>query len=254
MITVGKNMGALDAARNQSSTQSHLARTTAKLSSGLNINSAADDPAGLVISEQMRSQIGSLQQQIDNADLSINKCRTAEHAVTRLQDTVTQLRSLAVAAANEGYNDPAVSAAYQTAANNFVESFNATVDAVQFGTQKLLNGGEGSVADVEKLSGVDLSTPQAAQEAVAKLDKTAEQLGKVQGDLGARVAHDLESTRDSLQVTLQNVTAAESTLRDTDYAVESAKLMRDLLLQQTGVGILLHANQTAKSVLGLLNP
>ena len=253
MITVGKNLGALDAARNVSSTQSRLVKTEAKLSSGLKINSAADDPAGLVISEQMRAQIGSLQQQIDNADLSINKYQTAGHAVSQLQDTVTQLRSLAVAAANEGYNDEAVSAAYQTAANNLIQSFNASVDTAQFGTQKLLNGDESSVADIEKLSGIDMSTPQAAQGAVAKIDQAAEQLGQAQGDIGAKVAYDLESTRSSLQVALQNTTAAESTLRDTDYAAETAKLVRDQLLQQTGVAILVHANQSVKSVLGLLN-
>jgi len=254
VVTVGKSMGALDAARNLDSTQSRLAKNTAKLASGWKINSAADDPAGLVISEQMRSQIGSLQQQISNTDLSINKYQTAGHAVSQLQDTTVQLRSLAVAAANEGYNDPSVSAAYQSSANHLVESFNAGVDNAQSGPQKLLDGGEGSVANVEKLTGIDVSSPEAAQASVEKIDQAAEKLDKTQGDIGAKVEHDLESTRDSLQVTLQNLTAAESTLRDTDYAAETARTVRNALLQNTGVASLVHANQTAKSVLGLLNP
>lgn len=253
MIRVGTNISALDAARNLGLAQSGFARNIAKLSSGLKINSAADDPAGLVISEQMRAQIGSLQQQINNTDLSINKYQTADHAVGQLQNSLVQLRSLAVAAANEGFNDAAVSAAYQTAAENLIHSFNAGVENAQFGSQQLLNGGEGSVADVEQLSDIDLSSPEAARASIERIDTAIENLGTVQGNLGAKVSRDLESTRDSLAVTLQNLTAAESTIRDTDYAAEGAKLVRNLLLQNSGVAALAHAGQSAANVLGLLN-
>lgn len=253
MIRVGTNLGALDAARNLGLTQSRLSKNMAKLSSGLKINSAADDPAGLVISEQMRGQIGSLRQEIENTEHLINKYQTAGHAVGQMQDSLVQLRSLAVAAANEGFNDEAASAAYQTAADNLVNSFNKAAESAQFGSQKLLDGSQESVANVDQLANIDLSSPDAAQAAIEKIDQAADKLSKVQGDIGSKVAHDLESTRDTLSVTLQNLTAAESTIRDTDYAMESAKMVRNMLLQSAGVAMLTHANQSATSVLELLN-
>ena len=253
MIRVGANISALDAARNLGSTQSNLTENLAKLSSGLKINTADDEPAGLVISEQMRAQIGTLQQQIRNTDLSINKYQTAGHAVGQLQDSLVQLRSLAVAAANEGFNDAAVSAAYQAAADNIIQSYNAGVENAQFGSQQLFDGSEEAVADVERLADVDLSSPEAAQAAIEKIDTAIENLGAVQGDIGAKVSLDLESTRDSLSVTLQNLTAAESTIRDADYAMESAKMVRNLMLQNSGVAILAQAGQSASNVLGLLD-
>lgn len=253
MITLGTNLGALDASRNLGLTQGKISQNMAKLSSGWKINSAADDPAGLVISEQMRAQIGSLQQQIQNTDLSINKYQTAGYAVNQMQESLIQLRSLAVGAANEGYNDEATSSAYATAANNLVNSYNQAAESAQFGTQKLLNGDQGAVADLEELAGIDLSSPDAAEASIDKIDEAINNLGQVQGDIGSKVSHDLESTRDSLSVTLQNMTAAESTIRDTDYALETAKLARNLLLQSSGAVALTHANQSPSIVLELLN-
>lgn len=252
MLTVGTNMGALDATRNLGLTQSNLAKNMAKLSSGLKINSAADDPAGLVISEQMRAQIGSLEQEIKNTDLSINMYQTASHGIMQLQDDLVQLRSLAVAAANEGYNDEATSQAYQTAAMNLVNAYNHGIETAQFGSQKLLDGSEGSVADVDQLTAIDLSSSAAAETSIEKIDAAINTLGQQQGDIGAKVTYDLESTRNSLAVSLQNLTAAESTIRDTDYAQEVSLFIRNQLLMSSGTTALMHANQSAQGVLGLL--
>ncbi len=252
MLTVGNNLGAMDATRNLGITQSNLAKNISKLSSGLKINSAADDPAGLVISEQMRAQIGSLEQEIKNTDLSINMYQTASHGMGQLQDDLVQLRSLAVAAANEGYNDEATSAAYDNAAMNLVNSYNRNIENAQFGSQKLLDGSEGSVADLERLSNIDLSSAESAQASIEKIDEQISNLGSEQADIGSKVTHDLGSTRDSLSVSLQNLTAAESTIRDADYAQEVSLFVRNQLLQSSGTAALLHANQSAQGVLGLL--
>lgn len=252
MLSVGTNLGALDATRNIGLTQSSLMKNMNRLSSGLKINSAADDPAGLVISEQMRAQIGSLEQEIKNTDLSINMYQTASYGIGQLQDDLVQLRSLAVAAANEGYNDEATSAAYDTAAMNLVNSYNSKIDSAQFGSQKLLDGSEGSVADIQQLTDVDLSSPEAAEASLEVIDEQISNLGKNQADIGSKVTHDLESTRNSLSVSLQNLTAAESTIRDTDYALEMSMYVRNQLLLSSGTAMLTHANQSALGVLKLL--
>jgi flagellin len=243
----------MDAARNIGLTQSNLMKNMSRLSSGLRINSAADDPAGLVISEQMRAQIGSLEQEIKNTDLSINMYQTASHGIGQLQDDLIQLRSLAVAAANEGYNnDEVTSAAYDTAAMNLTNSYNRKIDSAQFGSQKLLDGSEGSVADIGQLTDIDLSSADAAQAAIEKIDDEISKLGTEQANIGSKVTHDLESTRNSLSVSLQNLTAAESTIRDTDFAQEVSLFVRNQLLLQSGTAVLMHANQSAQGVLGLL--
>jgi flagellin len=249
---VGTNLGALDASRNLGLTQSDLAKNLTKLSSGLRINSAADDPAGLVISEQMRAQIGSLEQEIKNTDVSINMYQTGSQSIGQLQDDLVQLRSLAVAAANEGFNDEATSAAYQTAAMNLTNAYNHGIETAQFGSQELLDGSEGSVADIDQLTEIDLSTAEAAQASIEKIDEAINELGEEQGEIGSKITHDLESTRNSLSVSLQNMTAAESTIRDTDYAQEVALFVRNQLLQSSGTAMLMHANQSSQGVLGLL--
>lgn len=253
MLTVGANPQAMDASRNLGLTQARLGQNLAKLSSGSKINSAADNPAAMVISEQMRAQIGSLGQEIRNTDHAINKYNTADHAIGQLQDSLVQLRSMAVGAANGGLNDEASSAAYETAARDLVASYNRNVESAQFGSQQLLDGSAEAVADVERLTEVDLSTPEAAQASIEKIDQALEDLGQAQGEIGAKVANGLESTRNTLSVTLQNLTAAESTIRDTDYAQESAKLVRNILLQNSGIAMLTHANQSVSGVLGLLD-
>ncbi len=85
-----------------------------------------------------------------------------------MQESLIQLRSLAIGAANEGYNDEAASSAYATAADNLVTSYNQAAESAQFGTQKLLDGNEGAVADVDKLDGIDLSSPEAAEASIEK--------------------------------------------------------------------------------------
>ncbi len=254
MIISGVNTGAADGARNLDQQQLGISQNISKLSSGLQINSAADDPAGLAASEQMRAQIGSLQQQIANTDISINKYQTAGRAVTQLQDSLIQLRSLAVGALNEGTNDSASAEAYNTAAQNLVSTHNRGIKQSSFGLQPLLDGGKSSVAAINTLENIDLSSPDNAEAALKKIDGALAQLSEIQGKIGSKVSEDLESTRNTLAVTLQNMTAAESTVRDVDQARETAQLTRNLMLQNSTVAVLAHASQSAKSITGLINP
>jgi len=121
-LTINVNLAALDVAEGSSENYARLFRTMERLTSGLMIYRASDDPAGLVISEQLRAQIGSLNQEIENTTALINKYHTASSTVGELRRQATELRALAVGAANEGANNEASQLALSRAADYIVEA------------------------------------------------------------------------------------------------------------------------------------
>ncbi len=246
------NLASLDVARSTANNYASLSRAMARLSSGMRINSASDDPAGLVISEQLRSQIGSLNQEIENTTHLINKYETGSLTVMEMRSQLTELRSLAVSAANEGFNNDTFQTALNQAAAGVVDNFNRTADSAVYNGANLLDGSEGSLANVSKLENVDLSSAEAAEASLAVIDEAIAELDSVQIDLGATQKNELESRRSSLQITAQNLQAAESLLRDTDYAVEIANMVREMIQLDASVALLSHTNIGANSVLKLL--
>lgn len=247
------NLASLDVARHTGDNFAALSRAMARLSSGMKINSASDDPAGLVISERLRSQIGSLNQEIENTTHLINKYETGSSTVMEMRSQLTELRSLAVSAANEGFNNDTFQAALNQAAAGVVVNFNRTADSAAYNGTNLLDGSEGSLANVSKLENVDLSSAEAAEASLAIIDEAIAELDSVQVDLGATQKNELESRRSSLQVTAQNLQAAESAQRDTDYALEVANMIRELMQVHASVALLSHTNVGANSVLKLLS-
>lgn len=223
-----------------------------KLSSGRRINSAADDPAGLVISKQLQSQIGSLTQEIDNISQNINKYESVTSTVMELRDNLTELRSLAVGAANDGFNSEEAQQAYATAANSLVRTYNRTVANAEYNGRQTLDGSAGSLADVNDLEGIDLSNPEAAIAALDKIDQAAAELDDVTSDLAATQKNELESRLRSLQVTRQNLVAAESNIGDTDYALEVANVMSGLIRSKGTMALLAHSLMSADNVVNLL--
>lgn len=223
-----------------------------KLSSGLRINRASDDPAGLVISEQMRSRIGSLNQEIENISHSMNKYSTADSAALELRRTLTAMRTYAVEAAGAGYADENTYQAWQGSLDGLVSSYNFIVDSASFGTQKLLDGSAGSVADIEELEQIDVSSPEAAAAAVETIDSKIAALDQDLVAIGARQHGDFESRRNSLRIEMENLTAAESSIRDTDYVAEFSNLIRNKLVVRMGVSLLAHSYITTQSVLNLI--
>lgn len=224
-----------------------------KLSSGFKINFAADGPADLVISEQLRSQIASLGQEIENSSALIGKYNTASSSISELHTYLNDLRTLAVGAANEGGNSPDVQQVYADEANNIVSYYNTAIDNATYNNVKLLDGSDGSLANISKLDGIDLSSAETAQAAIDKIDSTIAEIDNVQTDIGATQKNELQAHISSLEITRQNLQAAESNLYDTDFALEFSTFLSEQIKFQTGLALMSHLTLSSNSVLGLIN-
>ena len=236
-----------------SSNMSVMLKTAQRLSSGLRINQASDDPAGLVISEQLRSQIASLNQEIDNISSNISKYQTVSSSVGGLREQLVELRTLAIGAANEGGNSPAAQEAFDSAAQQIVTSFNNTVDNAEYNGSQTLDGSEGSQANVSELMDIDLSTTAAAEASIEHIDTAVAELDAIQIDLGSTQANGFESQLRSLEVTRENLTAAESQIRDADFAGELTSFVSSQIRTQVSLAMLAHAMMSGSSVVSLLN-
>ncbi|MFH1893691.1 MAG: flagellin [Candidatus Zixiibacteriota bacterium] len=147
-LRINHNIAALDAHRNLTATTRQLSSSMEKLSSGYRINRAADDPAGLVISEQFRAQIAGLNRAISNSEGSINMIQTAEGALNEMNNLLVSMRELAIHAANEGFNDVNQLAADQAEIQNSVATIDRIASNTQFGTKKLLDGTKDNIATI----------------------------------------------------------------------------------------------------------
>jgi flagellin len=147
-LRINHNIASLDAWRNLTNTTRKMSTTMEKLSSGYRINRAADDPAGLVISEQFRSQIAGLDRAVQNSEASSNMIQTAEGALNEINNLLVGMRELAIHAANEGVNDANQLAADQAEITNAISTIDRIAANTQFGTKKLLDGSSGNVASI----------------------------------------------------------------------------------------------------------
>ncbi len=229
-----------------------LYASMAKLSSGLAINVAADNPAGLVISEQFRARIASLNRQIENVSNTINKYRAVSGTVDSMRSRLVELRSLAVGAANEAGNSDEAQQAYSQAAEHIIESYNDTVASAEYNGMRVLDGSEGSLAAVAPLEGIDLSTPLNSAESLEKIDAAMRELDRVQIDLGATQKNDLESQLSSLLVRRESLTAAESQIRDLDYATEYSNFVGSMIRSQVNLALMSHTAGIANGLLRLM--
>ncbi|UCC79418.1 MAG: hypothetical protein JSW64_14290 [Candidatus Zixiibacteriota bacterium] len=147
-LRINHNITALDAWRNLTITTNKLSSTMEKLSSGFRVNKAADDPAGLVISEQFRAQIAGLNRAVQNSEVSINMIQTAEGALNEINNLLIGMRELAIHAANEGVNDDNQLAADQAEITNAIRTIDRIAANTQYGTKKLLDGSAANVAAI----------------------------------------------------------------------------------------------------------
>ncbi len=232
---------------------SNMLRSIERLASGSRINRASDDPADLVISEQLRSRIASLNQEIENTGNLINKYETASSSVMEMRRQLTELRTTAVAAADGGFINDTQRAALQAEADNLTESFNRNIEQGQFNNMNLFDGSTGSLADIADLAQVDLSSPAAAADAIAAVDEKIAEIDSVQINLGSTVKNDLESTRASLEVTKQNLIASESQLRDLDFVKEYSNFMAESIRTRVGMSLLSHSFLQSETVLSLFS-
>lgn len=153
-LRINTNIPAMNALRNLGNTDADMSTTITRLSTGLRINTAADDPAGLIISEGMRSQIKGIQQAISNSQDAVNMSKTAEAALDEVQKLLRDIRSLAVQSANTAVVDAATVQANQTQIRSTLQSINRIAESTTFGTKKLLDGSAGLAANVTSTANV----------------------------------------------------------------------------------------------------
>lgn len=253
------------------------AKSTERLSSGYRINRAADDAAGLTISEKMRAQIRGLAQASANAQDGISCVQTAEGALNEVEDMLQRMNELAVKSAN-GTNTSADREAIQKEVSALQDEISRVAESTEFNTQKLLNGDfAGNKAKVLQVgaendedqtikidiaamdasslgvdsSKVDVSTKDGAKSAIDAIKEAIDEVSAQRSDLGA-VQNRLEHTIKNLDNVVENTTAAESQIRDTDMATEMVNYVKNNILQQAGQSMLAQANQLTQGVLTLL--
>ncbi len=272
-LSVNTNIAALNAYRNLSSTQNDMAKSLEKLSSGFRINRAADDAAGLAISEGLRSQVGGLKQASRNAQDGISVVQTAEGALNETTSILQRMRDLTVQGGNEGgltteavANIQAEITALTTTLNDIATNTSFNGDALLDGTYTGLfqvgaNNGEtvsvaiGTAMDDAGL-GIDTLTTLAGTNAVAAansdiIDTAIDTVSTTRASLGAS-QNQLEHVINNASVALENVTASESRIRDTDMASEMVNFTRSQILSQAGTAMLAQAKSIPQGVLQLL--
>ena len=254
-IRINTNVEALNAQRNLSATAVAFGKSVEKLSSGLRINRAADDAAGLVISEKLRGQVRGLNQAVRNAQDGISMIQVGEGALNEVHSMLQRIRELAVQEAN-GTVDTDGAAAIDAE----VTSLQAAI--ADIGTQTTFNGTSlFAAATVTFQTGansgesfdVTLTALAAAPDAtdIDAVDAAITAVSTQRGTFGA-AQNTLEHVVNSLSVAAENMAASESRIRDLDVASEMVNFTKSQILQQAGVAILAQANQAPQSVLSLL--
>lgn len=225
-----------------------------KLSSGMRINHASDDPAGLVISEQLRSQIASLNREIENVSQTINKYQAVSATVLQLREHLTELRSYAVGASNEAVNSESAQNAFQSTADSLVATFNDTIVRAEYNGSKTLDGSDGSLATISELTGIDLSNASLSANAIDTIDAAIREVDSVLVELGAKQKNELESTRASLEISRQNLISAESQVRDTDYGDYISEYVGAMIREKASIALLAHSRVMSENVLSMMIP
>lgn len=273
-LRVNTNIMSMSAQRNLGAVTERLGGNFARLSSGLRIATAADDPAGLGISERMRGQIRSLGQASRNAQDGISLVQTAEGALSEVHSSLHRMRELAIQAANGTYSteDRAV---LDVEFQQIIEEIDRVAASTEFNEIPLLDGTAASIAiqvgldsaasdvidvsleDVRSatlgLSGgtFDLTNGTNASAVLAIIDTATDSVNTARGNLGAQ-QNRLNSSMRSILNVRENLSAAESRIRDVDIAMETADLTRNSIMQQAAVSVLSQANSQPQIALSLL--
>ncbi|AKQ75043.1 flagellin Hag [Bacillus licheniformis] len=272
-MRINHNIAALNTLNRLSSNNSASQKNMEKLSSGLRINRAGDDAAGLAISEKMRGQIRGLEMASKNAQDGISLIQTAEGALTETHAILQRMRELTVQAGNTGTQQPEDLTAIKDEMSALEEEINGISQRTEFNGKKLLNGSVtagftfqigananqsinvqiGSMdATTLGVNGIDVS--DAAFDfntEIAKIDTAITTVSSQRSKLGA-VQNRLEHTINNLGASSENLTAAESRIRDVDMAKEMSEFTKNNILSQASQAMLAQANQQPQNVLQLL--
>ena len=269
---INTNIMSLNSQRNLSSTQSALASSVQRLSSGLRVNSAKDDAAGLAIADRMNTQIRGMNMAARNANDGISMAQTAEGALSKMGDMLQRMRELAVQSANGTLSEGDRTNLNQEF-GQLSEEIQRTIDVTKFNETKIfdlqedvvfqvganegetitLTAADFAMDDVTAAlaAGIDGADAANANDALGLIDTALDALNGQRATWGA-VQNRFESVIGTLNVSAENQTAARSRIMDTDYASETASLTRAQVLQQAGTAMLAQANSMPNSVLSLL--
>jgi flagellin len=265
-LRIQTNIAAFDAERNLSATSMRMQKSMARLSSGYRINTAADDAAGLAISEKLRAQIGGLNQASRNVQDAVSLVQTAEGQLNEVHSMLQRVRELAVQ-----YRNGTLSTEDRTAIQSEVNQLGSEIQRI--GTAAGFNGisllasastitfqvgaNDNDTIGVSTISlGAAIATSVFDLSAtgttdISEIDDAINQVSAQRAIFGA-VQNRLEHTANNLSIYQENLTASESQIRDVDMAAEMVQFTKDQILQQAGTSMLSQANQLPNSVLSLL--
>jgi len=270
-MRINQNISAMNTYSKLTAANNAKSKSLEKLSSGLRINRAGDDAAGLSISEKMRGQVGGLNQAVRNAQDGISLIQTAEGALTETHSILNRMRELAVQAANDTNTDADRGEIQKEVAELITEIDRISTDT-EFNTQALLDGNfadkvihiganagqilEITIGDMSAdtglgVSALDLSSQAGADGAIDTIDAAVALVSTERSMLGAN-QNRLEHTINNLTATSENLSAAESRIRDVDMAQEMMEFTKNNILSQAATSMLAQANQMPQSVLQLL--
>jgi len=275
-LRINTNTASLNAQRNLMGTKLGLDKSLERLSSGYRINRAGDDAAGLAISENLRAQIRGLKQASRNAQDGVSLVQVAEGGLNEISSILIRLRELAVQAASDTIG-PVERQFLNVEYDQLVSEIDRIADGTEFNGTQLL-AGTGSVLDfqvgtrndpnIDRLSfdaskadansaalGVNLTSvadKASAQNSLSAVDSAIVKVSAMRADFGA-IQNRLQSTIGNLAVSVENLSAANSRIRDVDVAEETAELTRNNILLNAGTSVLAQANSSANTALQLLN-
>lgn len=274
MSVINTNVMSLTAQRNLNASQGDLSTAIQRLSSGLRINSAKDDAAGLAIASRMTAQINGLNQAVRNANDGISMAQTTESALQEVTNNLQRIRELAVEAANGTYSTDD-RAALDVEVKQRIDEIDRIASKTTFNGQKVLDGTLGTVsfqvgANVGDTVSVDFSTINAtattlgvnastvtgadatnANATITSVEAALKLVNTARSTLGA-VQNRFQSTVANLQSISEATSASRSQIQDADFAAETAAMSRAQILQQAGVSVLSQANSMPQTVLKLL--
>jgi flagellin len=274
-LRISTNVASLNAQKNLAFTQRGMDRSLARLSSGFRINQAADDAAGLAISENLKGQIRGLRQASRNANDGISLVQVAEGGLNEISSMLIRLRELGVQAASDTIGDTErkfLDVEYQ----QLKSEIQRISEVTEFNGRDLLNG-TGGVIDIQVgtnndpfkdrisfnasaanssleslgLSAESLGLKESAQQSIDVVDRAIVSVNAIRANFGA-MQNRLTSTVTNIAIADENLSAANSRIRDADIAAESAELTRNNILMQAGVSVLSQANNVSQMALKLL--
>lgn len=271
-LFVNTNVSSLNAQRQLFNSGESLGTSFERLSSGFRINRAADDAAGLQITDRMTSQVQGLNQAVRNANDAISLAQTAEGALGEVTQGLQRIRQLAVQSQN-GINTSADRTALQKEVSALKAEISRVAQTTQFAGVDVLSGGfsaaflvganAGQTISVNlsrsggfgasglSLTNTTVATHADASAAIASVDAAISTIGATRADLGA-LQNRFQSTIRNLSNISENVSGARSRIRDTDFATETAELTRNQIIQQASTTVLSQANQRPQAALSLL--